>query len=155
MQNIHPLFTHFPIALLLAVPLIDLIGIIRREDWYHRASLLVLFLGVLGAIAAVTTGLLAEESVPHPDAAHSLIELHEAFALTALGLAVAMLLWRLAVRNRRSAGMLLALLAAEVLFLCGPITVTGYFGGQLVFEHGVGTALTAQEGHAHTHETSH
>lgn len=63
MQNFHPLFTHFPIGLLLLVPLLDLIGIIRRGEWYHRASLLVLFLGVLSAVAAVTTGLIAEDTV--------------------------------------------------------------------------------------------
>lgn len=113
MQNFHPLFTHFPIALLLLVPVLDLIGIIRRGEWYHRASLLVLFLGVLSAVAAVTTGLIAEDTVPHSiDAAHALIEVHETLALTTLGVAVAILLWRLGVRNRLTRRMLVGILAA-------------------------------------------
>lgn len=157
MQNLHPLFVHYPVALLLLVPLVDLIGIIRREEWYHRASLLVLFLGVLGAVAAVMTGLLAEESVPHAsEAAHELLETHEALALTTLGVAVAILLWRVGVRRRQARGTLLAILAAEIILLGGLVAATGYFGGELVFEHGVGTALTADqpaghEGHAHEH----
>ncbi len=158
MENLHPLFVHFPIALFLLVPLIDLISIIRREGWYHRASLLVLFLGVLSAAAAATTGLMAADTVPHPsDVVRSLLETHETFALTTLGVAVAILLWRLAVLRKQTRGMLVAILAAEIVLLGGLVAATGYFGGELVFGHGVGTALTAEQpvGQGHAHEAEH
>lgn len=54
--------------------------------------------------------------------------------------------------------MLLAVFATETIALGGLVSVTGYFGGELVFEHGVGTALTADQptGHTgHTHEDGH
>lgn len=153
MQNVHPMFVHFPIAFLLAVPLIDLIGLLRREEWYFKAGSLVLFLGVLGAVGAVTTGLVAEETVPHSSvAAHSIMELHERMAYTVLGLAVGILLVRSLVRRSRTNWKFLAVVAAEIILLASLVGYTGFLGGKLVHEHGVGTALTADEATGHEHD---
>jgi len=57
----HPRFVHFPIALLSTYVLLEIIGIIFKKDFFSKAAYLILFLGVLGALAAVLTGNRAEE----------------------------------------------------------------------------------------------
>ena len=57
----HPRFVHFPIALLSTYILLEVIGVVFKKDFFSKAAHLILFLGVLGAIAAVLTGNRAEE----------------------------------------------------------------------------------------------
>jgi len=52
----HPRFVHFPIALLSTYVLLEIIGIVFKKDFFSKAAHLILFLGVLGALAAVLTG---------------------------------------------------------------------------------------------------
>lgn len=53
--RVHPVVVHFPIVLLTLVPLVDLVGR-RRPAWREVADVL-LGLGLLGALGAVTAGL--------------------------------------------------------------------------------------------------
>ena len=57
----HPRFVHFPIALLSTYVLLEIIAAVFKKDFFSKAAHLVLFLGVLGALAAVLTGNRAEE----------------------------------------------------------------------------------------------
>ena len=77
--NIHPIIVHFPIALLF---LYSIIKIIPFSKWWSNVSCkhierALLFVGVLGAIAALLTGDVARELV-QPDA--KLTDAHETFA---------------------------------------------------------------------------
>jgi uncharacterized membrane protein len=57
----HPRFVHFPIALLSTYILLEVIGAVFKKDFFSKAAHLILFLGVIGAFAAVLTGNRAEE----------------------------------------------------------------------------------------------
>ena len=77
--NIHPLFVHFPIALLFIYSLIKILPFqkwLPNVSWKHieRTFLLV---GVLGAFAASSTGEIAEHLV-NPN--RQLVEIHSFFA---------------------------------------------------------------------------
>ena len=58
----HPRFVHFPIALLSTYVLLEVIGVVFKKEFFSNAAHLILFLGVLGALAAVLTGNMAEEA---------------------------------------------------------------------------------------------
>jgi uncharacterized membrane protein len=58
----HPRFVHFPIALLSTYILLETVGVIFKKDFFSKAAHLILFLGVLGALAAVLTGNMAEQA---------------------------------------------------------------------------------------------
>ena len=62
MHPIHPMVVHFPIALLLASLLFDLIALRWRGQECRATSLSLLALGVLAALVALLTGHLAEEA---------------------------------------------------------------------------------------------
>jgi uncharacterized membrane protein len=80
--NIHPLFVHFPIALLFIYSIIKILPLKKvfpSVSWKHIERTL-LFLGVLGAFAALSTGDIAEHLV-HPN--RDLVEAHSFFAAMA------------------------------------------------------------------------
>ena len=77
--NIHPLFVHFPIALLIvysAIAILPLRKWIPQFAW-RQIGQVVLLIGVLGAMLASSTGEMAEKLV-RPDRA--LVEMHALFA---------------------------------------------------------------------------
>jgi len=77
--NIHPLFVHFPIALLLvysAIKILPLTKYLPGVAWKHIERALLVF-GVLGAFASMSTGEIAEHLVK-PN--QNLVETHAAFA---------------------------------------------------------------------------
>ena len=77
--NIHPLFVHFPIALLFVYSIIKIVPLIK---WFPEVSWkpterVLLLIGVASAFIASTTGEIAEHLV-RPD--HALVEMHSLFA---------------------------------------------------------------------------
>jgi uncharacterized membrane protein len=145
MQNYHPLTVHLPLALLLLAAAAEAIYLFTRRPLPDTLSRWFLYLGALGAALAAATGWLAFDRVaPVRDAAGHLLE-HRTFGFVTLGVAVALALWRWA--SARSGGPRpRALFAAALAALSILLFVTGREGGELVYGHGVGTALTAPGG---------
>lgn len=92
--NIHPIFVHFPIALLViysAIRILPLAKWFPAVAWKDIERALLVF-GTLGAFAALSTGELAEELV-RPN--HQLVEAHSTFATAATWMYVSLLLGEL------------------------------------------------------------
>lgn len=150
MANIHPLFVHFPIALLTGFVAVEAGAVLSgRSDWRAAASAL-LYLGTLGATGAVAAGWLAAQTVPHGEAVHDILERHEHLGFTVLSLAVFLSGWRLW-RGRRFGRLerwghfLLALL------MTGFMTAGADLGGLMVYGHGVGVSVVRVEPGSHRH----
>jgi len=142
MESAHPLVVHFPIALLLAAALVDLLAIGLKRPAWHRVALWNLCLGTVGAAAAVLTGLRAAEVAKHTFAIHQVMELHRKLGLTTLLIGSAVAVWRLVARERlgpRSRTLAMLLMAAMV----GTLAYGAHLGGRLVYEFGVGGAFGA------------
>jgi predicted membrane protein DUF2231 len=115
-----------------------------------------LILGALGGVAAVLSGLQAEEHIAHGDAVHRVMETHERLAFVTLGIFGVLALWRL-LRERRMGRGERALALAAALAGAGVLIATASYGGRLVFEHAAGITtdvLTSEtrsrsEGHHH------
>ncbi len=91
MTNIHPLFVHFPIALLFVYSIIKILPVqkwLPNIAWRDIEKLLLTF-GILGAFAALTTGETAEH-IFQPDRA--LVEAHSTFAALATWIYAALLI---------------------------------------------------------------
>lgn len=85
-MNIHPLFVHFPIGLLVVYSVLELGAYffltLRRQSWVFPVKAFLLFVGVLGAFAALITGSIAGEifeTVADPNVV--IIEVHASFAV--------------------------------------------------------------------------
>ncbi len=148
MQNIHPLFVHFPIVLALVAALFEILSLIlKRESFYNMASGLVI-LTAIAAIATTITGLVAESTVPHPDVAHPLMDTHKTIELVGGSLSIVSALWVIFLKKK-------ARLLRTVLIVAVAISYGGFYGGRLVYDYGIGTQLVKSgmidKGDSHNH----
>ena len=150
MQNIHPMFVHFPVALLTVALAFELAWLIWRREALRQMGTGALTLAAASALVALATGLVAGSTVAHVDAAHELMETHEKLGIATLCLAVVLAVVRLAGWGQRKG--VCVVFFVLLLAATGLVNYGAHLGGRLVYEFGVGTALTRGEsGHAHEH----
>ena len=142
MLNYHPVFVHFPIAFWLGALLFEVIAMIRKNDELHRTARWLLYLGTLAAVAAVWTGLMAEESVPEAGAAHDVMEIHERMMLVTSSLAAGLCL--LAAFKRQMGGGLRKLFLLGLVVLAGLMVIGTDRGAQLVYQYATGVDLSKE-----------
>lgn len=153
MHSGHPLMVHLPLVALPLAVLLDAL-VLRRPERRRRQMATVLWvLGLAGAAAAVTTGLIAYNRVDHSELGHGAMTLHRNVALVA----VALFLVSGAARWRRPLSRLAVLVGALGIVA---IVGAGYLGGEIVFRHAIGIptevleqVMSERGGHVH-HEAS-
>ena len=98
--NVHMIVVHFPIALLPAALLLDVLGRLTGSRDLHVAARWTLWLGTIAAAFAVLTGYSGADDVHRyvTDAAEEVMEDHEHLQLGTLGAALGLSLWRLVTR---------------------------------------------------------
>lgn len=141
-RHLHPMLVHFPIALLITSVLFDAACTLFKRDSLREGALWLLALGFLGGIGSVLSGGMAEEVAEKAGVAKALIERHETWAYVTMGVFGVLLAVRLFLRNQFSARTLAVYLVIAAIGL-GTLSVTGYFGGDLVYEHGAGVRQAA------------
>ena len=170
LAELHPIFVHFPIALLLTSVALDFVATFMRRWNIADVSTWLLVPGVIGAFLAGVTGTISSHSAnAFKDGATNLLALHQKFGFAAGALFAALLLARLIRLSPRILGgmstsfgfirpletrlrtvipavfakppsalviaaYLLASVVAAVL-----LGITGYLGGAMVYDHGLGT----------------
>ena len=136
MNHLHGALNHFPIALLFVSAGLDFVA--GKRPSLRSSAWLLLALGTLGAIAATVSGLLAHLAYEDDPYLLSVMEVHQylAFATTALFAALTAWRWRSLRRGSDVGGkpVYLALILLGVVIL----GVTGFLGGNLLTEYGIG-----------------
>ncbi len=136
---LHPRVVHFPIALSLVGALFAAVGLLKRHDRWFSYGQLSLLLGGLGTLVAALTGLIDQSRAPEDELVQGLINQHITFGIllaVAIGLALYWPLRDKRLLQRRSVSVwgYLALL----LFLMVLVVISGWLGGKLVYQFGVG-----------------
>lgn len=147
---IHPMIVHFPIVLLYLTAGVDILVFVLpdRDRFLQRAGFYLLTLACIATIITMLFGLVSEQWVHWTPAMVKILSIHQHFAvLTGLAEGSAWLV-RLATRfpaaersgwslpgrrGRASWASTLLVVAAAVL-----ISVTGYYGGHMVYHYGAG-----------------
>lgn len=133
---LHPAIVHFPIALLIASVMLDACGVGFRRASLTQAGFYTLIIGSLGATAAVLSG---PEQAAKDAASLTILHRHELFA--ALTVLCCLILVGMRLGNAEGlfgTGVFGYLALGGVLIVC--IVLTGYFGGQMVYDYGVGVS---------------
>jgi uncharacterized membrane protein len=137
LQNIHPLIVHFPIALLPVAALFYLLAWLTGKENYGWMALWLLGLGVLGAAAAVASGLYGAEGVMvAPSVREHLLVNHERIMLGVLGLSIVAWVWALIARPMpRKGGVVFLILLA---ILSAGLSAGADFGLRMVYDYNAG-----------------
>ena len=158
-MNIHPLFVHFPIAMLIVYAICELIrfrAVLAKPYWFYFKAFLVI-IGSVSAFVTVKTGQMAEDVIREATGRVSdLIETHSTFALISTWLFTVLALlyiiawihkekphffasfqflavrWLLVCRIARIVFSPAVLVILAVLGLCA-ISITGALGGAIVY----------------------
>lgn len=158
-MDLHPIFVHFPIALITLFALFEIIPLEKKfGKTFFVTKFAFLFFGVLMSIPAYMTGGIAEELVEHGPL-HDVVELHGFFAGATIVVAIALTLLYLVRFGVEHKDMLVGRFVAKyvpetVLIKLAPlagkgvrvflaivllilVTVTGALGGSMVYGPGV------------------
>ncbi len=136
--HLHAMIIHFPIALLMAGFLSEIIALFVKKDFFSNTAFYLLLLGAIGATAAYITGSYAGEGIEDGPLKIPM-ELHEQAATFTLILAIITALFRVVLAYLKY-NRTWTTLVGIILFtaLAGSVARTGYLGGQLVYSHGAG-----------------
>lgn len=137
----HPAFVHFPIALLCAAWLLEVLAVAARRPALAATARVALLLGALGALVAMGTGLWGEPLTEgKPDSIERMSELHKNVGIVVGVLAALLGLWRLLVPGAL-AGWRRGAFLAGLTVVVALVLYSGHLGGQLVYDHGVGVTI--------------
>lgn len=152
--NLHPIFVHFVVGLLFTSAIVLAVGAFAPSGTRWRSPLVtagdwMLALGLVAAVGAVIAGFEAYYTVAHDGPSHAAMTTHRNWALAAAGVFLALGVWRW-MRRPDAPGPLFALAGIAAAAL---LTVTAWWGGVVVFEHGVGVqSLPEASGDGHDHD---
>ena len=142
LRTLHPMIVHFPITLFYLTALFEGLYFAFRQDWLARAGYMLLTLSMAAGVAAGIAGAISETYVLSHISRASLhiLSTHKNFAeLSVFTFGVAWL-WRtlLALRHRLPKGFAAVVYYLVILLGVALISYTGFLGGSLVYDHGVG-----------------
>ncbi len=143
LQNIHPLFVHFPIAFLTGAALFYVLAWVLNSDKLTFTAFMFLMVGTLSAGAAVGTGLYAEDGVMVSRSVRGhLLEHHKDFMLATLGMSIVLTLWALFGRSFPKKGRPFFILL--FLILLGIMSVGADNGARMVYDYNAGGNACSQ-----------
>jgi uncharacterized membrane protein len=151
LAGLHPMVVHFPIALLIIYSILEIFGVVTKKNFLTNAAYLILVLGIVGAVAAVLTGNQAEEVAEIWQDKGALIPFgaittHENYATFTLWFYIFVVFIRtyFVVRKKFTLHVKYAFIGLSIIGIL-LLYKTAKEGGELVFEHGVGTELLKPE----------
>lgn len=157
-SNVHPLFVHFPVALVLVTLLFEVFWWLTKRESFRKTATYLLYLGALSAVAAVITGYIASNGLGHDAPGHEFVHEHRDVMLWMSGLLVVTTLPVIFLRTVRE-GKWRRLLILPLVVISALLIYGADKGGQLVFEYGTGVKAISEgtteetEGHEHGEET--
>ncbi|MBD3919331.1 hypothetical protein H8B09_11245 [Paenibacillus sp. PR3] len=142
-SHLHPILVHFPIALITAGVIYDLILAFSRKQLPLRQGLWIWMTAACAAWLSVATG-------PEDDSRgnttyldiHSTLADVTAWVVTLLVIARLYMLFRGRDKLVRAA---LAIYLVVAIAACGLVLGTGYYGGKMVYDNGIGVKVNGIE----------
>ena len=136
-SNLHPMFAHFPIALILLAALAELLRVTMRSEFYGRAAGLLLNLAAVSAVIALYFGFRAADILGHDAPGHDQVHLHRDIMVWFTGInVIAALAFQFIKVLQRGFARLVVLFILSVLLLTGADR-----GADLVFNYGMGVHM--------------
>jgi uncharacterized membrane protein len=137
MIKLHPAIVHFPIALLLVAALFAVISLFEKDGFFKKVAFWNLLLGVIGAMIAVVTGLVEEQTLVHDEEVHQILVKHKFNGLAVMIFSQILLIWYWVRKNKL--GRVEYILWTSLLAIGTAMVIyQGFLGGKMVFDKGAG-----------------
>ncbi len=124
---IHPLVVHFPIALFITALGFEVLSVILKKEIMHQTAWYNYVLGIFSVPVAVSIGLWDGRSLTDPG-----FYAHANFGYTTLGFSIVSGLILVSVRKKLPR-LFRILFLFFLLLVVGLVSITGYYGGKLVY----------------------
>jgi len=133
--HLHPMLVHFPIALVIFGFLADCASLyFKKVSYLSTLGFYLLLVGTVTALFALLSGVLFTDEMT--GAAEKVMETHELFAWITLCTLVAASALQIFIKTRNSENVQLKWLAFALFGLAAiSVSITGYFGGTLVYNY--------------------
>lgn len=155
MDYIHPLTVHFTIALFTMSVVFEVFGWIFKKESLKHAGWWNLLFASLAAISSVSTGLYAAATTPHNETIHEIMKVHRLLGFIVLASIIILFLWRTFAKKELMNKTWIAYLIVGVLAF-GVMAAGAYYGGEMVYTHGMGVKplmeTMSHEDHHHSHD---
>lgn len=137
-EHIHPMIVHFPIALIIAGFLAELVyHFFRKNQLFSEIGLWLLCAGAVTAVFAYVSGAFMTKELY--GAAGTVQSSHELFAeITVISSLVAAAFKIYLKMERKEEGLLKWIAFAMYVFAVISVSITGYYGGVLVYSYLIG-----------------
>lgn len=152
--NVHPVLVHFAYALTVTSAISLLIAAFSSaggwRDTLRHAGDWMLFFAALAIVATAAAGFQAYYSVAHDGPSHAAMTTHRNWAVPSAIAVLALAGWRYLGRAGKPGALFAVLLLAAAVSL----SVTAWWGGRLVYAHGLGVKgmhMVEEPGHQHEH----
>lgn len=132
--HLHPLIVHFPIALFISALGLEILSLIFKKELLHQAAWCNYILAIFACIAAVLAAWVDGMSLKHP-----VFYTHRVLAYWTTGIALVSGII-LPFVKRRSRKVFRIMFFIFLILTAVLVSITGYYGGKLVYEYGVGVA---------------
>lgn len=136
-DTFHPLFVHFPIALLIVAGIIALIDLLKSKFQLKRIVLWNMIFAAAGTIITVITGFWDAGIIPHNHTIHEIMEVHEQIGISILIIASVLSTW-LIIRISRMKKIENILFVIVLWIALALVSYNGYLGGKMVYDNGAG-----------------
>ncbi|PKO84953.1 MAG: hypothetical protein CVU17_01930 [Betaproteobacteria bacterium HGW-Betaproteobacteria-11] len=133
---IHPLLVHFPVALWSMTPLWDTLGLVQAQELWWQFGYWSLAVGLALSLPAMAVGFIDFANIGDNPAAGRAAMRH----MMAMSSAACVALIDLLLRHGQSIPSSPLLLLGLSLSCMGLVFIGGWFGGELVYRHGIGRA---------------
>ena len=140
LPNIHPLFVHFPIALLLTSLFLFVLALSIKRNQIFTIAKWNLIIGTLSGVITVITGFIAARSVPHNHEIHMAMITHRNLMLTTVIISLALSIYIFDKKECLPGKKGIIFLIGTIL-MAACLTIGADFGGKMVFKYGVATEL--------------
>jgi uncharacterized membrane protein len=147
LADLHPRIVHFPIAFFIIYSVFEISGIILKKNFLNKAAYIILIFGIITALLAVLTGNQAQYAAKlfldgKMLGISEVMEKHEEFATFSIWYFSALFILRTyLIIKKKYEGSWKYIFIGFGLIGCYLIYSTGYYGGELVFKHGIGVHL--------------
>ncbi len=130
--HLHPIIVHFPIALFITAFGLELLSLIFKKEVLHQTAWCNYILAILACVGAVSAALWDGMTLKHP-----VFYTHRTLAYWTTGIALISGVILPLVR-RKSKRAFRIIFFIFLILTTSLVSITGYYGGRLVYEYGVG-----------------